>query len=142
MKPAALQASLYQVLVGDSTLLSALSSAWGYDAVFSDVPQENADNNAFYPFVSFGPTVPTPWDDKDVDGGDERLQINVWSRSGDWIEAKQIAERIHALLHRTPLTISGAVHVTSGIESMDFSMDPDGETRRALIFLRVLYHDS
>ena len=142
MNSAELQKSIYGVLVGDGPLVASLSSAWGYDAVFSDVPQENADDNAFYPFISFGPDTTTPWDTKGSSGGESVLDLSVWSRSGDYIEAKEIAGQVWDLLHRTEYAISGSTLVTSDIESSVASIDPDGETRRVLMQLRVIYENT
>lgn len=142
MKSSALQTAIYGVLSGDATLVAALSDDWGYTAIFSDVPQENADNPAFYPFVSFGPSILSRYDDKGTAGASEDVEINVWSRSGDYIEVKAIAERIHDLLHRQDLSVSGANHIITVLESSQFIMDPDGETRRGSMSFRVVYQDS
>jgi len=139
MDPAAVQQAVYTVLVSDTVLIAMLSTAWGVDAVFSDTPQENADDGAFYPFVSFGPDITTPFDTKTSAGGIGLVAINAWSRSGDYIEVKNIAARIWLVLHRTPYTITGADLVSSDMESSAFEMDPDGETRRARMQLRVTY---
>lgn len=142
MNSAEVQKSVYGVLVGNATLIASLSSAWGYDAVFSDVPQENADDNSFYPFISFGPDTTTPWDTKGSGGGESVLDLSVWSRSGDYVEAKEIAAQVWALLHRTEYAISGSTLVTSDMESSVSIMDPDGETRRVLMQFRVIYENT
>lgn len=139
MNPAALQDAVFGVLSGDSTLLAELSTAWGYDAVFSDVPQEHAEDDAFYPFVSFGPDTTVPFDAKTFSGGRAVIQVNVWTRSADYVQAKQIAERIYTLLHKQDLTISGQTHVATGMQSADFTLDPDGHTRRALMLFEIVY---
>lgn len=142
MKSDALHDALYAALTGDATLLSMLSSAWGLDAVFADVPQtDEAEDDAYYPFVSFGPETSTRFDDKDENGGNAVLQINAWTRTNNYTEAKQIADRIHMVLHKGTLSISGANHISTQCESVDFSIDPDGHTRRALMLYRVTYFD-
>lgn len=147
MNPAALQEAVYDALVADATLLAALSSSWtdslgAIDPIFADVPQENAEDAAFYPFISFGPHVGTPWNTKGTTGENAVIQVNVWSRAADYTQAKQIAERVHTLLHRQALTIAGQTHVETEFDSQTFSLDPDGETRRALMFFRVIYDNS
>lgn len=143
MKPAALQESIYDVLVGDAPLLSALSSAWAFDPVFSDVPQvDEAEDPDYYPFISFGDGTTTPFDDKGATGGDAVILVNIWARSNDYIQSKQIAERVTALLHRQPLTISGAGHIATGFESVEYTLDPDGHTRRAMMRFRITYFDN
>jgi hypothetical protein len=139
MNPKALQAAVYDTLVGDSTLLSMLSGAWGFDAVFSDTPQENADDNAYYPFISFGPGIALPFDTKTSDGGSELVQINVWTRENDYADVKEIAQRVYQLLHNQSLTIAGCDHILTKMQDVDFTIDPDGHTRRGLMFFRIIY---
>lgn len=140
MNPAALQESVYDVLVGDATLLATLSTAWGLDAVFSDVPQVNSEDDTYYPFISFGPDTTIPFDSKTFSGGRSTIQLNVWTRANDYIQAKQISERIYTLLHKQSLTIAGETHVTTGLESVEYTLDPDGHTRRALMLFEIVYH--
>lgn len=147
MNPAALQDALFNVLSGDATLLAELSTAWtdsagSIDAVFTDLPEENAEDDAFYPFVSFGRDATMPFDTKTSDGGSALVEINVWTRSADYVQAKQIAERIWALLHNQSLTISGCDHILTKMQDADFSLDPDGKTRRALMFFRIVYDNT
>lgn len=144
MKAAALQQAVYNVLSGDATLTAALSAAWtdslgGIAPIFSDVPQENADDNSFYPFISFAPASHLPWDDKDTLGGEAVWMVNAWTRSGDFYEGDTIAERVKTLLHRQSLTIAGATHILTQFEGLDPTLDPDGETRRHMLTFRVIY---
>lgn len=141
MKFDALQTALYQKLIGDAALMALLSGAWGIPAVFSDVPEGEGEDAALFPYVSFGPDLGLPFDDKDETGGDHRLQVNVWSRSGDYIEAKGIGGKVIDALHRQSLSISGATHVLTEFISADFTKDPDGKTRRGLLFFNVIYND-
>lgn len=143
MNPAALQDAVYDLLVADATLLASLSSAWDFDPIFADVPQvAEAEDAAYYPFISFGPDTTAPFDAKTFTGGRAVLQINVWSRAADYTQCKQVAERVYTLLHKQPLTISGANHVITYLNSVDFTMDPDGETRRGLILMTVVYENT
>jgi len=143
MNPAAIQDAVYDLLVGDATLLASPSSGWDFDPVFADVPQgEEAEDSTYYPFISFGPDNTTPFDAKTFTGGRASLQINVWSRAADYTECKQVAERVYTLLHKQPLTISGANHVITYLDSVNFTLDPDGETRRGLILMTVVYENT
>lgn len=141
MKPVELQKAIYTVLATDGTLTAQLSSSWGVTAIFADTPQQNADDRSYYPFVSFGPDVVTPFETKSCSGGSDLVQINVWSRSGNYTEVKTISERIWELLHRQEYTIVGATLVSSDMEIAEYNMDPDGETRRGLMSFRVLYQN-
>jgi len=143
MNPAALQDAVYDLLAADGTLTAALSAAWDFTPIFADVPQvEEAEDASYYPFISFGPDTTTPFDSKTFTGGRAILQINVWSRAADYTECKQVAERVYTLLHKQDLTISGANHVITYLDNVDFTIDPDGETRRGLILMTVVYENS
>jgi len=140
MNTDALQVALYQAMTGNAALVAALSDAWGVPAVFSDVPEvPDPEDNGRFPYVSFGPEVGTPWDTKSDFDTSVSVQIDVWSRAPGYVEIKRIMALIHAVLHHQPLTIAGASHVLTAMETGTTSMDPDGKTRRGLMLFRVIY---
>lgn len=141
MNPAALQTALYGVLTGDATLVALLSTSWGVNAIFSDVPQgDEAGDDAYFPYVTFGPETSVPFDWKGNSGAEAIVQINIWSRQNDYIQAKNIADRIHALLHKQALSISGCTHVETYFETAEFLPDPDGQTKRGRMQFRITYY--
>jgi len=140
MKTAELQQGIFTRLSGDATLIAALSTAWSPSVpIFADVPQVDGGNAAFFPYVTFGPDTAIPWDTKTTFGGNATVQINVWSRSGNYTQVKNIATMIYTRLHHQPLAIPTASEVLTTCESQSVSLDPDGETRRALMLFRALY---
>lgn len=143
MKSVAFQAMLYATLSGDVTLNALLSGEWGTTAIFADVPQaDESEDDSLFPYVTFGPETAERYDDKGAVGGDVTFQIDIWTRSRDFAVAKAIADRIVALLHRQDLTISGANHIATGLESVQYTIDPDGQTRRGMMLFRTTYQDS
>lgn len=143
MKSQALQSAIYSALSGDATLVALLSSEWGLTPIFADVPQvAEAEDDAYFPYLSFGPETSTEFDDKTQEGGNAVIQINAWTRTADYVQAKAIADRIHAVLHNGDLTITGATHIATRIQSVAFDLDPDGSTRRALMLYRVTYFNT
>jgi hypothetical protein len=139
MKTGALQSAIYTRLSTDTALVAALSNAWGVAPIFADVPQVNGDNNAYYPYVTFGADVATPWDTKSSLGANVTFQIDAWSRSGNWLQVKAIATQIWQRLHYAQFSITGADEILTMVESQTFTIDSDGETRRALILCRCYY---
>jgi hypothetical protein len=140
MNAAQLQTALYGALSGSATLVNRLSTQWPITpAIFADVPQVDGGDDAFFPYVVFGQDVITPWDTKTTLGGEATFQIDVWSRAGNYIEAKEIAQIIYDLLHYQSLTIDGTTSTLIMNESQNFSLDPDGETRRGLMLFRAMY---
>lgn len=143
MKSAALQAAIYAKMIADTTLTAMLSTNWGATAIFSDTPATQEDEGpAYYPFISFGQDAHSPFNDKGTVGGSTSIEVNVWSQQGDYVEAKTIADRIATTLERQSLTISGAHHITTDLESADASLDPDGITKRVLMTFTVLYQET
>jgi len=141
MKPSALQAAVLGVLSGDATLVAFLSDAWGETAIFSIVPQvDEAGDDDYFPYMSFGPEISLPFDTKTFSGAEATVQINIWSRQNDYIEVKDIADRVHALLHKQALTISGHTHVETYFETSEVSDDPDGKTRRCRMQFAINYY--
>ena len=145
MKPLAVQTAVFDTLSGDATLVGYLSSTYGVGIVpiFDGVPQsDDSEDDADFPYLSFGADFTTPMDDKGQNGGDTLLQINVWTRSPGFAKTKTIAQRVYDLLQKGSLTISGATHIATRLESVDYARDPDGLTRRALMQFRVTYFNT
>lgn len=141
MKTDALQSAIWGKLAGDATLLADLSGAWGAGIVpiFSDVPEIHGEDDSYFPYVSFGPDVASPWNTKGDLGAEVSVQIDVWTRAPDYVQAKAIAGMIYDSLERQPLSIAGAHHITTDVQSVTTSLDPDGRTRRALMLFTVIY---
>ena len=139
MRGAELQRAIYERLTGDGTLANALSQAWGFMPVFSDVPEINGEDNARFPYVTFGPDVETSWDTKTDFGAEVSIQIDVWSRSAGYAEVKQVAALIYRRLHYQPLNVAGVHVIYLRCESLTTSLDPDGHTRRALMLFTAVY---
>ena len=134
MNGANLQQSLYDAMIGDTALMAVVQG------VYSDVQQPNLpENDAAFPYITFGTDTLTAFDTKTDDGTNALCQVDIWSRQNDLIEVKQIAQLLHDLFHHQDLTITGANHIITLQESADFTRDPDGHTKRGLVLLRILY---
>ena len=142
MRTGALQAALYAKLTGSAALMGALSSTWGFNPVFDHVPQvPDPQNNNYFPYITISQVTANQWDTDSSFGASGILQIDVWSRARGLLQARDIGQQIYDLLHYQPLTITGATHVWTDVESVEGFTDPDGLTRRALITARVVYDD-
>lgn len=89
-----------------------------------------------FPRVSIGPGDPIPDDSTGVDGFNVAMQLDVWSKAPNYIEAKTIAGQIHQLLHKKPLTVAGYRLVDIWSEGAFFSRD--GDISRARIMIEAL----
>ena len=134
MKGAALQRAIYSALDADISLQELVTG------VYADVQQPNLpENDAEFPYVVIGADRLNRWDTKTNLGASADCQIDIWSRENNLIEAKEIGSAIYGALHYQPLTIVGADHVQTLCNSMSFTTDPDGQTKRGLILVNVIY---
>lgn len=140
MKSEALQQAVYTRL-NDASLTGLLSTAYSpLVAIFTDVPQAaDAEDPAYFPFVTIGADVITPFDTKDAPGGNALVQVDVWERAASMLDIKEVVDVIDGRLRRQALSISGATHITTELESATFTRDQDGKTKRALLLYRVLW---
>lgn len=140
MKADDLQQAVYNRL-NDSSVTSLLSTAYSpLVAIFTDVPQAaDSEAESYFPFLTIGADTITPYDEKDHTGGSALVQIDIWARATSMLGIKAIADAVDARLRRQPLSISGATHITTELESSTPTRDPDGKTKRVLSIYRVLY---
>jgi hypothetical protein len=140
MKSAALQQAVFTRL-NDSSITALLSTAYApLPAIFTDVPQAiDAEKESNFPFITIGGDTINPFDDKDAPGGNAIVQIDIWDRASSMLDLKALADAVDARLRRQALSISGATHITTEMDSSVFTRDPDGKTKRALILYRVLW---
>lgn len=129
-----LQRAIYSKLTGDTALMALI------EAVYADVPQPgDAGSDGPFPYVTIGQDNLSSWDSKTFVGTEAICQIDVWSRSNNFLEAKAIGSAIVDAMHYQPLTITGATHVITTQQSSVYSKDPDGHTKRGMIMFRVVF---
>lgn len=140
MKSDDLQTAIYTRL-NDSSVTSLLSTYYSpLVAIFSDVPQAaDSELETAFPFITIGADTINPFDSKDDLGGSAIVQIDVWDRATSMLDLKAVVDAVDNRLRRQPLTISGVTHITTELDSCNFSKDPDGKTKRALILYRILW---
>ena len=110
--------------------------------VYADIQQpDEPEDNALFPYVTIGQDNLEAWDTKTHFGVNALCQIDVWSRQNNYLEVKEISKQIYDMLHATSLTITGATHVLTRVESQDFTIDEDGHTKRGLMLVRVIYDE-
>ena len=138
MKSDDLQQAIYTRL-NDSAVTGLLSTYYSpLVAIFTDVPQAaDSELETAFPFVTIGADTINPFDSKDDLGGSAVVQIDVWDRT--MLDLKTVVDAVDGRLRRQPLSISGVTHITTELDSCNFSRDPDGKTKRAIILYRVLW---
>lgn len=140
MKAKALHQAIYNRL-NDSSVTSLLSVKYApLVAIFSSVPQAaNSGDDSYFPFITIGNNVISPYDVKDSVGGSASVQIDIWARSRSVLDIKEIADAVDARLRRQPLTITGATHITTELQDSQDMDDPDGKTMRIMLRYTVLW---
>ena len=129
-----LQRAIYTKLTSDAALMALVTG------VYAEVQQpEDAADVSDFPYVSIGQDTATPFDAKTFFGSDATVQVDVWSRSNNMSEAKQVGSAITNALHYQPLVIQGASHVMTVQQSEAYTRDPDGHTKRGLLLFQVVF---
>ena len=137
MRSAELQDALYAALNVPS-VTSLLVQGGAYVPIYTSVPQtDNGEDDAEFPYISFGPETTAPFNDKGQTGGNTVAQVDVWTRELDLHQCKQICDAVRAAVDRQPLALTG--HITTEFESAAYTRDPDGKTRHGIMLFRVLY---
>ena len=124
----ALQTAVFSKLSTDSNLTSVLKAK-----VFDDIP-ENTD----YPYVQLGEDTSLDYSTKDQIGSEVTVNIDVWSRYRGSLEAKNIMDRVHTLLHDSSLSVTGSNFINMRFEFSDIIRDPDGITRHGVMRFRAI----
>ena len=124
----ALQTAVFSKLSTDSNLTSVLKAK-----VFDDIP-ENTD----YPYVQLGEDTAIDYSTKDQTGSEVSVNIDVWSRYRGSLEAKNIMDRVHTLLHDSSLSVTGSNFINMRFEFSDIIRDPDGITRHGVMRFRAI----
>lgn len=127
--------------VGDNldvtSVTSKLSSAWGtLVPIFGDMPQQQAEVDAYFPFITVGLVTASAYNDKDTIGTSALMQVDVWTRARGFKTCKEIGQACIDALARQSLAVPG--HVTTELESEDYTRDPDGKTKHGILQFRVL----
>lgn len=139
MKSDALQQAIYTKL-NVAAITGKLSSDYGVSAIFTDVPQaDDSELPEFFPYIVIGGDTFTAFDDKDDGGNSVVVQIDVYSRASNMGAVKQIGDEVYAQIFRQPLTIPGVTWITTEFQGVDYTRDPDGLTKRAIMQFSVIY---
>lgn len=119
--------------------LTTLATAAG-ERIYDDVPPEEQrieDTGVAYPYVTIGAGQLVPIDEECFDRSSTYFQVDIWTRTVGFPEAKQLAGLIRTALHEQGLVIAGHKLDRMRVESIDYSRDPNGLTRRARLVLLV-----
>ncbi len=134
MRTDELQTALYNKLTGDANLMALITGVY-VDVQQPDLPEDDAN----FPYLTFGGDNVSNWDTKTNNGASAVCQIDTWSRTNNFMQAKLIANAIYNALHNQSLTFSTAEHVLTVIENQNFLRDPNGTDKHGVTLVRVFY---
>lgn len=101
-----LTSAFYDVLAGDATLVSLLSTYESNPAIFTVDP---APGDATLPYiVAAGHVADVPFDTKTEEGREVTRDVRCYDAAdGSSVTVEAMAERVRALFHRQTFTIDG-----------------------------------
>lgn len=130
-----LQKAIFSALSADTDIAAVVSTR-----IYADVPQvDDSGDDTQFPFITLGEDTAISDDTKTTLGVEATVQLNLWSRSQNFIEVKNLGKLVHTALHHEPLTITDATHTLTIVESVGYTRDPDGHTKQGVILLRIKY---
>lgn len=121
------QSALYAKLSGDATLMGMVS------AIYDHVPE-----TAIFPYISMGEIDARDSSTFGKDGQIMTATLHIWSRQRGRKEAQQIMARIHDLLHKGTLNVSGAEFAGSYYDFSAVILDGDGLTYHGIARYRAI----
>ena len=127
-----LQQALYGRLTADTTLMARITG------VYDQAPQGEV-----FPYVVIGEDTAEDFDDDRTAGFDVEVTLHVWGRSHRGrSEVKAIQADLYRLLHRLPLTVTGADTIETFVEFQETFRDADGLTYHGVLRCRVVMQAS
>lgn len=128
MSTVALQTAIVGELKADGDVNSLVAGR-----VYDTVPAA-----AVFPYISLGPEQVLPDRADCIDGKIVHFQIDVWSRTVGFPQAKNIAEAVTSALNNNLLSVSGYRVVDLYLENENVSRDPDGLTNHVALTFHTL----
>ncbi len=126
-----LQKAVYTRLHDDTTLMGMVNG------VFDSVPQ-----GTNFPYVAFGAVKTKDWSTIGTSGVQVMLEVQAWSRERGRAECANILQRVHDLIHRANLTVTGRTLVDIYFTESEIRQENDGLTFRGVITFRANLQES
>lgn len=126
---AALQSAIFAALEADTALMAKINAVW-----------DEPDAGAPYPYIVMGDGEVTDRSDKTGRGAQHRFRLDAWSDAAGRMEAKEVMDLAHDVLHDATLSLTGHTLVTIRFEQAEDVREDDGQTvlYRGTLFFRAL----
>lgn len=123
-----LQGAIVQRLKNDPALSAMIGGR-----IYDQVPRENGQVSAQFPYVSLGPTDEVSDDAECVTGFEVSIQIDVWSRATGFPECRQIIDLVRRALLNEELELSDNSLVDFTHRMTQTLRDQDGLTSHGVM---------
>lgn len=99
-----------------------------------------------FPYVIIVQANEGPWNTKGTRGLDALVQIDAYARATSSVSVEDaisdLSSAVREALEWYPLTVAGAHHVTTELESIIPGWEDNGKTRRAVMLFRVILDET
>lgn len=131
-----LQIAVYNALIGDATLQTALGASGGDKKVYDVVPQNSA-----FPYISIGDETGIDWSSKTFNGMEVTMTLHVWTKGRGKRDNKALIGHLHRILHNASLSLSSNSLVMLRFEfDSVFADEGAGITGQAQTSDLITYH--
>ena len=121
-----------------AAVVAALKTSGALPAAIGSRVYDSVPTAPTFPYITLGDCQVLPDKAGCIDGAELFMQIDVWSRTVGFTEAKQIAKSVVTKLDDKPLTVAGQDVIVFEHQSTQYLRDPDGLTRHAAMTFRSL----
>lgn len=122
------QEALYAALIAQNIAEVSLRIYDGFAPVAVD-----------YPYIVIGSSQSLQNDAQCLQGLEEFIDLDIWSRYEGMKELKSIISQIRDGLHQQTLSANGRSTVHIWVEDSRLLNDPDGETRHGIVTLKIIH---
>jgi hypothetical protein len=119
-------------------IVARLKADSGVTAVIGSRVYDPPPANATFPYVSIGPSDEFSDDADCITGFVVTMQLDGWSRTGSFTEARRIADAVRATLHGYEFNLSANALVLFEHRITRMFRDPDGITSHAAMTFTAL----
>jgi hypothetical protein len=94
--------------------------------------------NAVKPYVSFGAFQLLPEAGDCLEGGETVIQLDVWAKGPDTVEAKRVGAALITALDDAALALDGQRLVLLSVSDAQYLREPDNITSHGVVTIRAL----
>lgn len=119
-------------------IVGRLKADTNVNALVSGRVYDNPPTAPIFPYISIGPDNTLPSRADCYDGNEIHQQLDVWSRTPGFREAKQIIEAARNSLMNASLTLTGFRLIDIYFERAQTMRDPDGLTSHGVLSIQAM----